>query len=138
MPTTRLRRERRAVFWRGDGFRLDRGRGDGRDSAGPHSRPRADHRTLMTDLGLERVPFAALNFWATLVGALFCLPFGWADRPHRRAAFPRDRPVALGAVVLAMCHTEWRGIAGWPRRNSSSPAGWTGLPCRSICSFSSF
>src|SRR5215475_9276228 len=32
---------------------------------------------LLADLGLGRVPFAALNFWATLVGSAFCLPVGW-------------------------------------------------------------
>ena len=32
---------------------------------------------LLADLGLGRVPFAALNFWATLIGSAFCLPVGW-------------------------------------------------------------
>jgi MFS family permease len=57
---------------------------------------------LLSDLGLGRVPFAALNFWATLVGAAFCLPAGWAiDRFGVRAALAAVL-VALGAVVLAM------------------------------------
>ena len=41
---------------------------------------------LLADLGLDRVPFAALNLWATLLGAAFCLPVGWLHRPARRAA----------------------------------------------------
>lgn len=57
---------------------------------------------LLTDLGLGRVPFAALNFWATLVGAAFCLPAGWAiDRFGVRLALTAVL-VALGAVVVAM------------------------------------
>lgn len=57
---------------------------------------------LRAELTLTRVEFAALNFWATLVGAAFCVPVGWAlDR------FGIRRPLAavalaLGAVVLAM------------------------------------
>jgi MFS family permease len=59
---------------------------------------------LMKDLGLARVPFAALNFWASLVGAAFCLPIGWAiDRLGVRLSLGAVL-LALGAVVLAMCH----------------------------------
>src|SRR5215207_1947232 len=55
---------------------------------------------LLADLGLGRVPFAALNFWATLVGAAFCLPAGWAiDRFGVRVALAVVL-VALGAVVV--------------------------------------
>ena len=32
---------------------------------------------LITDLQLDRVAYATLNFWATLIGASFCLPIGW-------------------------------------------------------------
>ncbi|MFM8272449.1 MAG: MFS transporter, partial [Gemmata sp.] len=50
---------------------------------------------LLADLGLGRVPFAALNFWATVVGAAFCLPIGWAiDRLGVR--------VVLAAVLLGL------------------------------------
>src|SRR5881227_1800077 len=50
---------------------------------------------LLADLGLGRVPFAALNFWATLAGAAFCLPVGWAiDRLGVR--------LVLAAVLLAL------------------------------------
>ena len=58
---------------------------------------------LLTDLGLGRVPFAALNFWATLIGAAFCVPVGWAiDRFGVRFVLAAVL-LALGAVVLAMC-----------------------------------
>src|SRR5438067_11413538 len=57
---------------------------------------------LLADLGLGRVPFAALNFWATLVGAVFCLPVGWAiDRLGVRVVLAATL-AALGAVVVAM------------------------------------
>src|SRR3954447_3172905 len=32
---------------------------------------------LLEDLQLDRVEYATLNLWATLLGALFCLPCGW-------------------------------------------------------------
>ena len=75
MLTTQSRRERRAVFWRGDGFRLE-----SRPPAMVATLPGRTHglglitEPLLADLGLDRVPFAALNFWATLLGAAFCLP----------------------------------------------------------------
>jgi MFS family permease len=57
---------------------------------------------LLADLGLERVPYAALNFWATLVGAAFCIPVGWAlDRFGIRGVLAAVS-IGLGAVVIAM------------------------------------
>jgi MFS family permease len=58
---------------------------------------------LLADLRLDRVPFASLNFWATLVGAAFCVPVGWGlDRFGLRLSLAAVL-AALGAVVLAMC-----------------------------------
>ena len=57
---------------------------------------------LCAELSLQKVPFAALNFWATLVGAAFCLPVGWLlDRLGARFVLAAVL-LALGAVVLAM------------------------------------
>ena len=57
---------------------------------------------LLAELALDRVSFAALNFWATLVGAAFCVPVGWLlDRFGVRAVLGAVL-LALGAVVLAM------------------------------------
>jgi MFS family permease len=57
---------------------------------------------LLTDLGLGRVPFAALNFWATLAGAAFCVPVGWAiDRLGARLVLATVL-LGLGATVIAM------------------------------------
>src|SRR6476661_1273011 len=44
---------------------------------------------LLKDLNLAdadgRVFYSSLNFWGTLIGALFCLPVGWLfDRVDRR------------------------------------------------------
>jgi MFS family permease len=66
---------------------------------------------LLADLGLGRVPFAALNFWATLVGAAFCLPVGWAiDRLGVRPVLAAVL-LALGATVIAMSAVAAGGAA---------------------------
>lgn len=60
---------------------------------------------LLADLALGKLPFAALNFWATLIGAAFCVPVGWAlDRAGPRAVLAVTL-AALGATVLAMTGT---------------------------------
>jgi MFS family permease len=57
---------------------------------------------LLADLGLARVPFAALNFWATVIGAAFCIPVGWAiDRLGVRFVMSAVL-AALGATVFVM------------------------------------
>ncbi len=57
---------------------------------------------LLADLELGRVTYAALNFWATLLGALFCLPIGWAiDRLGVRYMLVSVL-LSLGAVVVWM------------------------------------
>ncbi len=57
---------------------------------------------LLTDLHLDRVLFAKINFWATLLGALFCLGVGrLIDRFGSRAVLTAVT-VALAAVVLFM------------------------------------
>jgi hypothetical protein len=32
---------------------------------------------LLHDLAIDRVVYGTINFAATLLGAVFCLPFGW-------------------------------------------------------------
>lgn len=57
---------------------------------------------LMRDLGLDRIAFAEINLWATLVGSLFCLGVGrLIDRVGSRAVLT-VLSLLLGAVVLAM------------------------------------
>ncbi|HEX8283332.1 MAG TPA: MFS transporter [Pyrinomonadaceae bacterium] len=64
---------------------------------------------LLTDLGIDRVVFAQVNLWATLVGALFCLGVGrLVDRFGARAVLAVVS-AALGAVVLLMSGA--RGLA---------------------------
>jgi MFS family permease len=61
---------------------------------------------LLRDLGLDRVTYAQLNLWATLIGALFCLPCGrWVDRAGARTVLVVVL-VALGGAVL------WMSTAG--------------------------
>src|SRR5947209_16196585 len=61
---------------------------------------------LLKDLGLDRVDFAAVNLWATLLGAAFCLPVGWLlDRLGARLTLT-GVGAALGAVVMLMSALE--------------------------------
>jgi MFS family permease len=58
--------------------------------------------SLIADLQLDRVVFARINFWATLVGALFCFGIGrLIDRFGSRVVLTLV-VVALGTVVLGM------------------------------------
>jgi len=64
---------------------------------------------LLTDLQLDRIQFARINLWATLIGALFCLGVGrLIDRFGSRVILTLIS-LALGTVVLLMSGT--RGIA---------------------------
>jgi sugar phosphate permease len=57
---------------------------------------------LLKDLQLNRVQFAQINLWATLLGALFCFGVGrLVDRVGSRAVLTAV-VVLLGAVVLLM------------------------------------
>jgi len=57
---------------------------------------------LLADLQMERVLFARVNFWATLLGGLFCLGVGrMIDRFGSRIVLTVVA-VGLGAVVLMM------------------------------------
>jgi MFS family permease len=58
--------------------------------------------SLLRDLPLNRVQFAQINLWATLLGALACLGFGrLIDRVGSRLVLTL-LAVALGAVVIGM------------------------------------
>ncbi len=62
--------------------------------------------SLLADLRLDRVTFAQMNLWATLVGSLFCLVTGpLLDRLGARRLLGVVA-LALGAVVLAMSRTQ--------------------------------
>ena len=57
---------------------------------------------LMSDLGINRVAYAQLNLWATLVGSLFAIGVGrFVDRLGTRVVLTTVA-VALGVVVMAM------------------------------------
>ncbi len=65
--------------------------------------------SLLIDLNLDRVAFARINLWATLIGALFCIGVGKAiDRFGSRTILTLVT-LALGTVVLLM--SGMRGIA---------------------------
>jgi MFS family permease len=57
---------------------------------------------LLRDLHMERVQYGAINLWATLLGALFCVPWGWLiDRLGARVMLALTL-VSLGATVIVM------------------------------------
>lgn len=57
---------------------------------------------LLQDLGIDRVSYAAINLWATLIGSVFCLPCGkLVDRFGSRIVLTIVL-AALGITVLAM------------------------------------
>ncbi|MEZ6142434.1 MAG: MFS transporter [Zavarzinella sp.] len=57
---------------------------------------------LMAHLKLGKIEFAALNFWATIIGAAFCIPVGWLiDRCGIRWV-QATVLLALGVIVLMM------------------------------------
>jgi MFS family permease len=59
-------------------------------------------RPLLGDLELGQVPYAAINLWATLLGAVFCVPWGWLiDRLGYRLVLTLTL-AALGVVVVQM------------------------------------
>ncbi len=72
---------------------------------------------------LTGVAFAALNFWATLAGAAFCLPVGWAiDRFGARVVLSAVL-LALGAAVVALSGVAPGGkeLAPWGTEGGALP-----------------
>lgn len=60
---------------------------------------------LLTDLRIDRVAYATINLWATLIGAAFCLPCGrLTDRFGSRIVLTAIA-LSLGVTVLAMSST---------------------------------
>jgi len=69
---------------------------------------------LIADLGLDRVTYATLNFWATILGSFAALAMGHAiDRLGSRKVLTLTA-VLLGLVVCAMSQTgSIAGLAVW-------------------------
>jgi MFS family permease len=60
---------------------------------------------LLADLRIDRVAYATINLWATLIGAAFCLPCGrLTDRFGSRTVLTAIA-LSLGVTVLAMSST---------------------------------
>jgi MFS family permease len=59
----------------------------------------------MANLRIDRVSYATINLWATLIGSLFCLPCGrLVDRLGSRLVLTVVM-IALAATVLGMTTT---------------------------------
>ena len=69
---------------------------------------------LLADLGIDRVSYAALNFWATLIGSAGALGVGYAvDRLGARVVITAVL-LALGAVVCFMSQADgYTSLAVW-------------------------
>ena len=69
---------------------------------------------LLADLGLDRVTYATINFWATMIGAIGALGIGRAiDRFGSRVVLT-SVAIALGIVVMFMSQTTTvAGLAVW-------------------------
>jgi MFS family permease len=66
---------------------------------------------LLRDLDLNRERYADMNLWATLLGAAFCVPWGWLlDRLGTRSVLVGTL-VALSGVVIAMSGIHGSGTA---------------------------
>jgi MFS family permease len=64
---------------------------------------------ILRSLEVDRESYGFLNLWATLLGALFCLPCGWLiDRFGTRTVLAGVM-AALGVVVLAMSQAKGSG-----------------------------
>lgn len=59
---------------------------------------------LLQDLRLDRVLFANLNLWATLIGAAFCFPAGWLLDRFGLRRVTAILVMLLGLVVWQMSH----------------------------------
>src|SRR5260370_42372073 len=57
---------------------------------------------LMADLGLDRVGYAQLNFWATILGAGFAVGIRRLLDRFRGRIVPASVAVALGPAVCAL------------------------------------
>jgi MFS family permease len=57
---------------------------------------------LLADLQVDRVTYATINLWATLIGALFCLPCGRLVDSLGSRAVVAGVLAALGATVIGM------------------------------------
>ena len=84
--------------------RLDQRRRRGGDHAGDPSRANAGlgliTEPMLRDLQLDRVTYANINLWATLLGAVVCLPIGRLfDRAGLRGA----------TFALTRCSAWWCG-----------------------------
>jgi MFS family permease len=80
---------------------------------------------LLRSLALDRESYGFLNLWATLLGAVFCLPCGYLlDRLGTRAVFLAVT-TALGLTVLAMAR--WTSGA-WAFVLALKLPAWLGGP----------
>lgn len=59
---------------------------------------------LLADMNLSPVSYADMNFWATLIGSVFCLPCGWLLDKFGHRIILNIVCLALGTVVILMSY----------------------------------
>ena len=75
---------------------------------------------LIADLGIDRVSYAGINLWATLIGAAFCIPCGrLLDRLGSRIVLAVVL-LALGGTVILMSAAS--GVVEAVAMSRSSPS----------------
>ena len=65
---------------------------------------------LLQSMAIDRISYAAINFWATLIGAAFCLPCGKLVDAFGARVVLTGVILALGVTVVAM--SQGTGLAG--------------------------
>ena len=69
---------------------------------------------LLTDLGIDRVSYAALNFWATILGSAGALGIGYAIDRYGSRIVLTSVLLSLGAVVCLMSRADsYLSLAAW-------------------------
>jgi hypothetical protein len=57
---------------------------------------------LLQSMAIDRLSYAAVNFWATLIGAMFCLPCGKLIDTFGSRVVLTGVILALGVTVVTM------------------------------------
>ncbi len=59
-------------------------------------------KPMLEELAISKTAFAQINLWATLIGALFCLPCGWLIDKYGARLVSGAVVLPLGLTVVAM------------------------------------
>ncbi len=86
---------------------------------------------LIADLHVDRITYATINLWATLIGALFCLPCGRLTDRFGARVILTGLLLGLGASVLVMAQSS-QPIVLWVTVTMSRGLGQSALSVVSL------